>query len=171
PGDAGLGGGRRGLGGREPARRLGERRAVAPRRHTRAQAARVRRLRGGGGVADRRRLDHARAAGQLRRIERRPARRRRLTQHPEKYAAVVCSAPLLDMVRYELFGLGSTWSGEYGTAADPEHLAWLLAYSPYHRVRPGVSYPATMFTVFEGDTRVDPLHARKLAAALQYATS
>ena len=92
-----------------------------------------------------------------------------LTQQPERYAAVVCSAPLLDMVRYELFGLGMTWSGEYGTAADPEHLAWLLAYSPYHNVRYGADYPAVLFTVFDGDTRVDPLHARKLAAALQWA--
>jgi len=94
-----------------------------------------------------------------------------LTQHPEKYAAVMCSAPLLDMLRYELFGLGSTWSGEYGTVADPEPFGWLRAYSPYHNVHSGVSYPAVLFTVFEGDTRVDPLHARKLAAALQWATS
>jgi prolyl oligopeptidase len=82
---------------------------------------------------------------------------------------VVCSAPLLDMVRYEHFGLGSTWAGEYGTAADPEQLGWLLAYSPYHNVRDGAPYPAVLFVVFDGDTRVDPLHARKLAAALQHA--
>lgn len=94
-----------------------------------------------------------------------------LTQHPEKYAAVICSAPLLDMLRYELFGLGSTWSGEYGTVADPEQFEWLRAYSPYHNVHSGVSYPAVLFNVFEGDTRVDPLHARKLAAALQHATT
>jgi len=64
-----------------------------------------------------------------------------------------------------------TWTEEYGDADDPEELGWLLGYSPYHRVRPGTAYPATLFTVFEGDTRVDPLHARKLAAALQAATS
>ena len=75
------------------------------------------------------------------------------------------------MVRYELFGLGPNWSGEYGTAADPEQLGWLLGYSPYHRVASGTAYPAMLFTVFEGDTRVDPLHARKMAAALQHATS
>jgi prolyl oligopeptidase len=74
------------------------------------------------------------------------------------------------MVRSELFGLGSTWTGEYGTATDPEQLAWLLAWSPYHNVRHAVAYPAVLFSVFEGDTRVDPLHARKLAAALQHAT-
>jgi prolyl oligopeptidase len=94
-----------------------------------------------------------------------------LTQHPDRYAAVVCSAPLLDMLRYELFGLGSTWSGEYGSVDDPEQFGWLRAYSPYHNVHSGVPYPAVLFAVFEGDTRVDPLHARKLAAALQHATS
>lgn len=94
-----------------------------------------------------------------------------LTQRPELYRAVVCSAPLLDMVRYERFGLGQTWNVEYGTADDPEQLAALLAYSPVHNVREGAEYPAVLFTVFEGDTRVDPLHARKLCAALQWATS
>ena len=94
-----------------------------------------------------------------------------LTQHPEKYGAVVCSAPLLDMIRYELFGLGSNWNGEYGTAADPTEFGWLYAYSPYHHVQKNTNYPAVVFTVFEGDTRVDPLHARKLCAALQHATA
>lgn len=94
-----------------------------------------------------------------------------VTQFPELLAAAVCSAPLLDMVRYEKFGLGVTWNDEYGTAEDPTELGWLLGYSPYHRVEEGTRYPATLFTVFEGDTRVDPLHARKLCAALQHATS
>jgi prolyl oligopeptidase len=94
-----------------------------------------------------------------------------ITQRPDLYAAAVCSAPLLDMVRYEMFGLGQTWNVEYGSAEDPEQFAWLYAYSPYHHVREGVAYPATLFTVFESDTRVDPLHARKMCAALQHATS
>jgi prolyl oligopeptidase len=94
-----------------------------------------------------------------------------LTQRPELYRAVVCSAPLLDMVRYEQFGLGQTWNDEYGTAADPVELEWLLSYSPYHHVVAGTPYPAVLFTVFDGDTRVDPLHARKLAAALPWATA
>lgn len=94
-----------------------------------------------------------------------------LTQRPSAYAAVVCSAPLLDMVRYEQFGLGRTWNDEYGTAADPEGLGWLLSYSPYHRVEPETAYPAVLFTVFDGDSRVDPLHGRKLCAALQWATT
>jgi prolyl oligopeptidase len=94
-----------------------------------------------------------------------------LTQRPDLAAAVVCSAPLLDMVRYERFGLGRTWNDEYGTAEDPTELGWLLGYSPYHAVREGTAYPAVLFTTFESDTRVHPLHARKLAAALQSATT
>jgi prolyl oligopeptidase len=94
-----------------------------------------------------------------------------LTQRPDLLGAVVCSAPLLDMVRYEQFGLGETWNDEYGTATDPVELGWLLSYSPYHHVREGVSYPAVLFTIFESDTRVDTLHARKMCAALQHATS
>ncbi len=94
-----------------------------------------------------------------------------LTQAPELFRAVYCSAPLLDMVRYERFGLGITWNDEYGTAGDPEELGWLLSYSPYHRVIEGTAYPAVLFTTFGGDTRVDPLHARKLCAALQHATT
>jgi prolyl oligopeptidase len=94
-----------------------------------------------------------------------------LTQRPDLAAAVVCSAPLLDMVRYEQFGLGRTWNDEYGTAEDPTELGWLLGYSPYHAVREGTAYPAVLFTTFDSDTRVDPLHGRKLAAALQHATT
>ena len=93
-----------------------------------------------------------------------------LTQRPELYRAVVCSAPLLDMVRYERFGLGSTWSDEYGSAAVAEELEWLLGYSPYHRVVEGTCYPAVLFTVFASDTRVDPMHGRKMCAALQWAS-
>ena len=94
-----------------------------------------------------------------------------LTQRPDRYAAAVCSAPLLDMVRYERFGLGVTWNDEFGTASSPTELHWLLGYSPYHRVTKGGRYPATLFTVFDSDSRVDPLHARKMCAAMQAATS
>ncbi len=94
-----------------------------------------------------------------------------LTQRPELYAAALCSAPLLDMVRYELHGLGATWSDEYGSAAIADEFEWLISYSPYHHVEPEVGYPATLFTVFDGDSRVDPLHARKMCAALQFATT
>jgi prolyl oligopeptidase len=94
-----------------------------------------------------------------------------LTQHPEMYAAAVCMAPLLDMARYELSGLGPSWVPEYGSAADPGQLRTLLSYSPYHHVTLGASYPPVLFTVSDGDTRVDPLHARKMCAALQHASS
>ncbi len=94
-----------------------------------------------------------------------------LVQRPSLYAAVICSAPLLDMVRYERFGLGQTWNVEFGTASDPEQLGWLLSYSPYHHVVDGTAYPAVLFTVFTNDTRVDPVHAYKMCAALQHATS
>ncbi|HET7489860.1 MAG TPA: prolyl oligopeptidase family serine peptidase [Acidimicrobiales bacterium] len=94
-----------------------------------------------------------------------------VVQQPELVAAAVCSAPLLDMVRYERFGLGVTWNDEYGTVDDPVEAGWLLSYSPYHHVVPGVRYPAVLFTVFDADTRVDPLHARKMCAALQHATA
>ncbi len=94
-----------------------------------------------------------------------------LTQQPRRYRAVVCSAPLLDMVRYEEFSIGRTWNDEYGTAADERELGWLLSYSPYHHVVGGTEYPAVLFTVFEADSRVDPLHARKMCAALQHAST
>jgi prolyl oligopeptidase len=94
-----------------------------------------------------------------------------ITQRPELFAACVCSAPLLDMVRYERFGLGETWNTEYGSAGVPEELGWLLGYSPYHRVSDGQAYPSVLFTVFTNDTRVHPMHAYKMCAALQHATS
>ena len=92
-----------------------------------------------------------------------------LVQRPELFGAVVCGVPLLDMVRYERFKVAQLWSPEYGTAANPEHFRWLHAYSPYHHVRDGVSYPPVLITTGEGDSRVDPMHARKMAARLQAA--
>jgi prolyl oligopeptidase len=94
-----------------------------------------------------------------------------LIQRPDLYGTVVCAAPLLDMVRYVEFSMGRTWTVEYGDPAVPEELGWLLGYSPYHRVTDGVDYPATLFMVFDNDTRTDPMHGRKLCAALQHATS
>ena len=94
-----------------------------------------------------------------------------LTQQPERYAAVVCMSPLLDMVRYELSGLGPSWTPEYGSAGDPGRLPTLFGYSPYHRVTPGVAYPAVLLSAADGDTRTDPLHARKMCAALQHAST
>lgn len=94
-----------------------------------------------------------------------------MTQRPELFNAVVCVAPLLDMIRYTTSELGPTWTVEYGDPADPEQFGWLHAYSPYHRVVEGTDYPATMFAVFDNDTRTDPMHGRKMCAAVQHATS
>jgi prolyl oligopeptidase len=93
-----------------------------------------------------------------------------LTQRPDLYGTVVCQAPLLDMVRYVHSQLGRSWTVEYGDPQVPEELAWLLAYSPYHNVTERTDYPATLFMVFDNDTRTDPMHGRKLCAALQHAT-
>jgi prolyl oligopeptidase len=94
-----------------------------------------------------------------------------LTQRPDLARAVHCAVPLLDMVRYPQFLIARLWTDEYGDPDVAEELQWLLAYSPYHHVRDGVCYPAVLLTTAEGDSRVDPLHARKMAAALQLATS
>ncbi|GGO22261.1 prolyl endopeptidase [Microbispora rosea subsp. aerata] len=94
-----------------------------------------------------------------------------LTQHPGKYAAVVCVAPLLDMIAYERLGMGPSWRNEYGSVRDPDEFRALLAYSPYHAVRPGVRYPPVLFAVADGDTRVDPCHSRKMCAMLQHASA
>ncbi|MCC6523850.1 MAG: S9 family peptidase [Polyangiaceae bacterium] len=90
-----------------------------------------------------------------------------LTQRPDLFGAVLCGVPLLDMVRYHKFGSGRTWASEYGTVDDPAEFRALLAYSPYHHVAPGTAYPATLFLAADHDDRVDPMHARKLAALLQ----
>jgi prolyl oligopeptidase len=90
-----------------------------------------------------------------------------LTQRPDLFGAVYCAVPLLDMLRYQCFLIARLWIDEYGSAEDPEQYRWLRAYSPYHHVRDGVRYPAVLFTTAEGDSRVDPMHARKMAALLQ----
>ncbi|MFP2906774.1 prolyl oligopeptidase family serine peptidase [Pyxidicoccus sp. 3LFB2] len=92
-----------------------------------------------------------------------------MTQRPELYGAVVCAVPLLDMVRYHLFGSGRTWIPEYGTAEKPEDFKTLYAYSPYHQVRADVRYPALLMMAADHDDRVDPMHARKFVAAVQNA--
>lgn len=94
-----------------------------------------------------------------------------MTQRPELFQAVVCTVPLLDMVRYHKFLVARFWIPEYGSSEDPDQLKYLLAYSPYHNIRPGTKYPAVMFVTGDADTRVDPLHARKMAALLQSATA
>jgi prolyl oligopeptidase len=94
-----------------------------------------------------------------------------LTQRPELFRAVLCGVPLLDMVRYHLFGSGRTWIAEYGSAEDPEEFRALNAYSPYHRLRTGTRSPSVLLLSADTDDRVDPMHARKFAAALQHAST
>jgi len=93
-----------------------------------------------------------------------------LTERPDLFQAVVCQYPLLDMLRYHKFLRGPFWVPEYGSADDAAQFKYLLNYSPYHNVKDGVRYPAVLFITGDGDTRVAPLHARKMTARLQAAT-
>jgi prolyl oligopeptidase len=88
-------------------------------------------------------------------------------QRPDLWAAVVSSVPLLDMLRFPQFLMAKFWTPEYGDPEDPEAFKWLRAYSPYHNIQNGRKYPAILFTAGENDNRVHPMHARKMAAALQ----
>ena len=88
-------------------------------------------------------------------------------QRPDLFGAVVCTYPLLDMVRYHQFLVASFWVPEYGSSEDPEQFAYIHAYSPYHNVIEGGDYPATLYLSGDGDTRVAPLHARKMTALMQ----
>ncbi len=92
-----------------------------------------------------------------------------MTQRPELYRAVICAVPLLDMVRYHLFGSGMTWIPEYGSAENEADFQWIHAYSPYHHVKAGVRYPALLMLGADSDDRVDPMHARKFTALVQWA--
>jgi prolyl oligopeptidase len=94
-----------------------------------------------------------------------------LTQRPELFGAVIIQVPLLDMLRYHRFLIARLWIPEYGSPDDPEAYRWLRAYSPYHHVRQGTRYPAVLLATAESDTRVDPMHARKMTARLQAATA
>jgi len=93
-----------------------------------------------------------------------------LTQRPDLFAAVVCSYPLLDMVRYQKFLVAGYWVPEYGSGDNPGQFPFLYAYSPYHHVKAGTKYPAVLFITGDSDTRVAPLHARKMTALLQAST-
>jgi prolyl oligopeptidase len=94
-----------------------------------------------------------------------------ITQRPDLFRVALCGVPLLDMVRYAMFGSGKTWVSEYGAVEDPGDFAALYAYSPYHHVTAGTRYPATLLLSADSDDRVDPMHARKFAAELQWAST
>jgi prolyl oligopeptidase len=94
-----------------------------------------------------------------------------MVQRPDLFRVVLCGVPLLDMVRYHLFGSGKTWIEEYGTADDPADFRTLFGYSPYHHVKAGFPYPSVLLLSADSDDRVDPMHARKFAALLQNAST
>jgi len=94
-----------------------------------------------------------------------------ITQRPDLFRVALCGVPLLDMVRYHEFGSGKTWIAEYGSSEDPADFAALYAYSPYHHVTKGTKYPSTLILSADSDDRVDPMHARKFAAELQWASA
>lgn len=94
-----------------------------------------------------------------------------LTQRPDLFRAVVCMAPMLDMLRYHLFDNADVWRDEFGTVDDPDDFAALAGYSPYHRVRYGIGYPATIIISGDADRNCNPLHARKMTARLQAANT
>jgi prolyl oligopeptidase len=90
-----------------------------------------------------------------------------MTQHPEMFGAIWCGYPLLDMIRFQNFLVGKWWTAEYGSSENADQFPYLLKYSPYHNVKPGMKFPAIMFNTGDSDTRVDPLHARKMTALVQ----
>jgi prolyl oligopeptidase len=92
-----------------------------------------------------------------------------VTQRPDLFAAVICTYPLLDMVRYHKFLVAKYWVPEYGSAENADQFKYIYAYSPYHHVKAGTKYPAVLFITGDSDTRVAPLHARKMTALMQAA--
>jgi prolyl oligopeptidase len=94
-----------------------------------------------------------------------------MTQRPDLFGAIVCGYPLLDMLRYQNFLFGRLWTTEYGSADNAKDYDYLAKYSPYQNVKPGIKFPAIMFFTGDSDTRVDPLHARKMTAEVQAANA
>ena len=94
-----------------------------------------------------------------------------MTQRPDLFGACLPAVGVLDMLRFHLFTIGSAWQGDYGDVEKEDEFSALYAYSPYHNVSSGTSYPATLVTTGDTDDRVVPGHSFKFAAALQYAQS
>jgi prolyl oligopeptidase len=90
-----------------------------------------------------------------------------MTQRPDLFRAVVCMVPMLDMLRYHLFDNAHVWKEEFGTAEDADDFIALFKYSPYHAVKEGTQYPATMIVSGDADQNCNGLHARKMTARLQ----
>ena len=94
-----------------------------------------------------------------------------MNQRPDLFGAVICTYPLLDMLRYHNLLMGPFWVSEYGSADDPDQFEYIYKYSPYHNVKEGTAFPAVLFITGDNDTRVDPMHARKMTALLQASNS
>jgi prolyl oligopeptidase len=92
-----------------------------------------------------------------------------VTQRPDLYAAAIAGFGVMDMLRFDRFGQGEGWTGEYGSPQNPLDFPALYAYSPLHQVRSGTRYPATLIITGDHDTRVMPMHSFKFAAAMQAA--
>ena len=90
-----------------------------------------------------------------------------LTRYPERFGALFCTIPLIDMRRYTKLLAGASWIAEYGDPDKPEEWAWLQTYSAYHAAKPGEKYPPILIATTRRDDRVHPGHARKMAAKLQ----
>ena len=94
-----------------------------------------------------------------------------MTQRPDLFGAIWCGYPLLDMLRYQMFEMGRTWTTEYGSAENAKDYPYILKYSPYQNVKARTKYPAIFFFTGDGDTRVDPMNARKMTPLMQTSTS
>jgi prolyl oligopeptidase len=92
-----------------------------------------------------------------------------VTQRPDLFGAALAYVGVMDMLRFDQFGQGAGWEGDYGSPHDPADFKALYAYSPVHNVHPGTRYPAIMVITGDHDTRVMPAHSFKFAAALQHA--
>jgi prolyl oligopeptidase len=90
-----------------------------------------------------------------------------MTQRPELFGACLPAVGVMDMLRFHLFTEGRTWTEDFGSPDNPEHFKAILAYSPYHNLKPGTRYPATLVTTADTDDRVVPGHSFKFIAELQ----
>jgi len=90
-----------------------------------------------------------------------------LTRYPDRFGALLCTIPLIDMRRYTKLLAGASWIAEYGDPDKAEEWAWLQTYSAYHAAKPGQTYPPILLATTRRDDRVHPGHARKMAAKLQ----